>query len=138
MIWDEAPYWKYIRTERSVAVTLPHYQPPEPSDPDYSFNVCDEGGVWDGPMPIQEQVIAFANVPASSITGGHTPCATPTPLNRMLQRRYGRTHRSETLTLMTLCAAIAIQWLLVGGFPLTRPSRWRLEPGALITLFSRS
>ena len=136
MIWNETPFWQYIRTERNVPVSLPHYQPPEPSDPDYTFNPCDEGAVWDGEMPIQEQVVAFANVPASLITGGHTPCTIPSPLNRMLQERYGRTHRSESLTLTIVCAAVALQWLLVGGFPLIRPSRWWLEPGALITIFT--
>ena len=136
MIWDEAPFWKYLRTDRNAPVSLPHDQNADPLDPDLSLNRCDEGSVWDGPMPVPEQVIAFANFPAILIAGGHTPCATPSPLNRRLQKRYGRTHRSEALTLTILCAAVAIQWLLVGGFPLISPSHWRLDPGVLITTFT--
>lgn len=29
---------------------------------------------------------------------------------------------------------IAVQWILVGGFPLIRPKRWWAEPGAFITI----
>jgi hypothetical protein len=49
---------------------------------------------------------------------------------------YGKTHKSEMLTLTILCFAIAVQWLLIGTFPLSHPRRWWLEPGALITIFT--
>jgi hypothetical protein len=87
-------------------------------------------------MSIQEQTVAFANMPAMFVTGGHTPCATPSPLNGIIQKRYGRTHKSEAITLLIMCAAIAIQWLLVGGFPLIDPRHWRFDPGALITVLT--
>lgn len=136
LIWDEAPDWRLIRTDRNVPVALPDYQPEASSGPDFSFNPCEEGGIVDGPMSIQEQTVAFANMPAMLVTGGHTPCATPSPLNAIIQKRYGRTHTSEALTLMILCVALAIQWLLVGGLPLTNPNHWRAEPGALITVLT--
>jgi hypothetical protein len=50
-----------------------------------------------------------------------------------VQMRYGKTHKSEMLTLAILCSAIAAQWFLIGTFPLSHPRRWWLEPGALIT-----
>jgi len=136
MIWDEAPFWNLIRTDRNISVTLPHDQDADSSDPFLSLNPCDEGTFRDGPMSAPEQVVAFANLPAILITGGHTPCTTPTPLNNMLQKRYGRTHRSEELTLAIICAAVVIQWLLVGGLPLTPPGHWRRNPGVLITAFT--
>jgi hypothetical protein len=33
-----------------------------------------------------------------------------------------------------LCALVALEWFLVGGFPLIHPRRWWLEPGAFITV----
>jgi len=51
----------------------------------------------------------------------------------MIQMRYGKTHNSEMLTLAILCSAIAVQWSLIGTFPMNHPRRWWLEPGALIT-----
>jgi hypothetical protein len=32
-----------------------------------------------------------------------------------------------------LCLFIAIQWFLVGGFPLVRTEKWRADPGSFIT-----
>jgi len=52
----------------------------------------------------------------------------------MVQTYYGKTHKSEVLTLIILCAAIAVQWFLLGAFPVIHPKRWWLEPGALITV----
>jgi hypothetical protein len=37
------------------------------------------------------------------ITGGHEPCNSPTLLDRMVQVRYGKTHKSEVLTSIILC-----------------------------------
>jgi hypothetical protein len=52
----------------------------------------------------------------------------------MVQTHYGKTHKSEVLTLIILCTAIAVQWFLLGAFPVIHPKRWWLEPGALITV----
>ena len=38
LIWDEAPDWRLIRTDRNVPVALPDYQPEASSGPDFSFN----------------------------------------------------------------------------------------------------
>lgn len=42
--------------------------------------------------------------------------------------------RKEEESSIGLCGLIALQWILVGGFPLIHPRRWFWEPGALITI----
>jgi hypothetical protein len=46
-----------------------------------------------------------------------------TPVNLKAMRRVD----------IALCLMIAIQWFLIGGFPLRQPGRWWDEPGAFIT-----
>jgi hypothetical protein len=55
-------------------------------------------------------------------------------LESVAEKHYGRTRKSEVVILTILCAGVAFQWFLVGGFPLIRPRRWWWEPGAFITL----
>ena len=42
--------------------------------------------------------------------------------------------RNEVESSIGLCGLIALQWILVGGFPLIHPRRWFWEPGALMTI----
>lgn len=42
--------------------------------------------------------------------------------------------RKEVELSIGLSSLIALQWILVGAFPLIHPSRWFWEPGALITI----
>lgn len=129
LIWNESNSWQYIRTDQNRPVLLPS---PDPAMGEY-FNPC-EGWIWDGPMPPNQTILAFSDLPVGMITGGHEPCNSPTKLDRMVQTRYGKTHKSEVLTLIILCSAIAVQWFLLGAFPVNHPKRWWLEPGALITV----
>lgn len=129
LVWNESRFWQYIRTDRNRPVLLPN---PDPAMGQYA-NPC-EGWIWDGAMPPNQTILAYADLPVGMITGGHEPCNTPTQLDRMVQTYYGKTHKSEVLTLIILCSAIAVQWFLLGAFPLIHPIRWWLEPGALITV----
>jgi hypothetical protein len=91
---------------------VPHTQSSSssPETADFAFNPCGEGSGWDNPVRLQEQAIAFANLPAQVITGGRTPCmASWSPLEQISIKRYGRTHKSEASILIILCAAITLQ-----------------------------
>lgn len=80
------------------------------------------------------EVGAFANLPTALITGWHDPCLSKTPLGRLVVRAVGaRNHLSEVVDCVCLAVLLFVQWLLVGGFPLVRPKRWWIEPGAFIT-----
>jgi hypothetical protein len=106
---------------------------PDPGMGTY-FNPC-EGWKWEfGPIPPDQNILGFADLPVLLITGGHEPCNSPTRLDRAVQMRLGKTHKSEILTLVILCSAIAVQWLLLGAFPLNNSKRRWLEPGAMVTL----
>jgi hypothetical protein len=89
--------------------------------------------------PTQQEIVNFTNMPAAVLlVGWRSPCprrwqlsgilhvdslASPTPSSIAAERRVDQ----------GLLLLIALQWLLVGAFPLSSPGRpWR-EPGALIT-----
>ena len=133
IVRTEAAYWPNIRSER---VRVPFVIPPSATAEEAAFAnffPCDEGGIIDRPAPPGEIVVGAANMPAVLLVGWHEPCAQPSALDRAVENRYGRTRRAEVLILTIQCAALVVWWLLVGGFPLVRPRRWWLEPGAFIT-----
>jgi hypothetical protein len=99
-----------------------------------SFNPCAEGGFVDGPISPQDEVAGLANMPVALLTGWHEPCTTPGLLGSAVEKRLHRTRISEIVILTILCSLVALQWFLVGGFPLIQPRRWWLEPGAFITI----
>jgi hypothetical protein len=55
-------------------------------------------------------------------------------LDHAIEKRYGRTHKSEAMIVSILSAMIAAQWFLIGWFPLVLWRCWWLEPGAMITV----
>ena len=133
IVRTEANYWPAIRSER---VRVPVVVPPSATAEEMmeaNFYPCDEGGIIDRPAAPGEIVIGAANMPALLLVGWHQPCAQPSALDTVVEKRYGRTRRAEVLILTIQCAAIVVWWLLVGGCPLMRPRRWWLEPGAFIT-----
>jgi hypothetical protein len=133
LVWEESGFWRYIRTEQNRP--LPSLQGAGRSTGEEPFNPCDEGGGWDGPLPPQVQIGWYANLPVVVITDGHIPCTYGLGrLDRAIEKRYGRTHKSEAMIVSILSAMIAAQWFLIGGFPLVLWRRWWLEPGAMITI----
>ena len=130
LVWNESQFWRYIRTDRNRPVSLPS---PDPGMGTY-FNPC-EGWRWCyGPISPGQAILSFADIPVGIISGGHEPCNSPTPLDRLVQTQVGKTHKSELVILAILAIAIAVQWFVLGAFPLSRPNRRWLEPGALITI----
>jgi hypothetical protein len=134
LIRTEADYWPNIRSERvRVQVVLPPSATVEDMM-EANFYPCDEGGVIDRVALPSELVDGAANLPAVLFVGWHEPCAVPSDLDRVVEKRYGRTRTAEILILTIQCAVLSVLWLLVGGYPLVRPRRWWLEPGAFITV----
>lgn len=134
MVWQETRAWRYFPSK-------PVLQQPvetETMGPDgeitVSFKFCAEGSNWVGHQSAQEKIVGFENLPVVLLSGWHTPCSTAGMVSWMVEERLHRTRISEIVILSVLCALVAIQWFLVGGFPLIRPRRWWGEPGAFITL----
>jgi hypothetical protein len=133
ILCTEWHYWPGIRSERArTPVVLP---PPATAEEvmEANFYPCDEGGIIDRPEAPREVLAGAANMPAAMLVGWHEPCAQPTALDTVVERRYGRTRRAELVILAVQCTVYAAWWLLVGGYPLVRPRRWWLEPGGFIT-----
>jgi hypothetical protein len=133
IVRTEADYWPNIRSER---VRVPVVIPPSATAEEAAFAnffPCDEGGIIDRAFAPREMVISAANMPVVLLVGWHEPCAQPSTLDNVVEKRYGRTRRAEVLILTIQCAAFVVWWLIVGGFPLVRPRRWWLEPGAFVT-----
>jgi len=129
LVWNESRFWQFIRTDRNRPVLLPNSDAGLGAD----FNPCEGGQYCWGPIPPDHKVLGFADFPVELISGGHEPCNLPTPLDQMVQMKFGKTHKSEVLILAILGVEIAALWFLLGAFPLSHPRRWWLEPGALIT-----
>lgn len=142
LAWQESEYWRYLRIDllrqSPASLKLATFQ----EEQTLTFNPCADDGVWDGEMSPQERISGMANLPVALLTGWHEPCTSPdfldsrveSFLSSMAGTRFHRTRGSEILILVILCALVAVEWLLVGGFPLMQPRRWWLEPGALITI----
>ena len=85
-----------------------------------------------------EQVAWFANLPAMAVSGWGQLCPPRWTLAGRLNVGYSwfpspatiPSHREVDWGFGLL---IAVQWILVGAFPLTHPKRWWAEPGAFIT-----
>jgi hypothetical protein len=134
LVWVESEYWRYIPSK-------PVLQRPvetETMGPDgeitISFHICDEGSDWFGHMSPREKLVGYENIPVVLLSGWHIPCSSGGTVTSMIEKRLHRTRISEIVILAILCTLVAIQWFLVGGFPLIRPRRWWWEPGAFITL----
>ena len=130
-VQEESAVWPMIKanTDRTSVLRLAAWQ----EDGTVPFNPCD-GGIVDGPMPTEEKIVGFANLPIALLTGWHQPCTSPSRLTAMVEGNPARpTHGSEIAVSPILCVLVFIQWLLVGGFPVVKPKQWWLEPGAFIT-----
>lgn len=130
-VWQEARFWPWTNTDISgrLGARVEHVVLQEeiavPLDPCQWFDV--------GSSRLEE-VAAFVNLPAALLTGWHEGCLTRSALGRVIRKVIGsRNHLAEIADCTCLSALVLIQWVLVGGFPIVRPKRWWLEPGAFIT-----
>ncbi|MGD0292450.1 MAG: hypothetical protein ABSB30_01215 [Terracidiphilus sp.] len=96
-----------------------------------SFRPC---GMWVEYSP-QFYIVQFANIPAFILTDWQDECPPYWTLSGILHAdREHRTVKSQRQVDIGLVIIIALQWFLLGGFPLIQPRRWWWEPGAFITL----
>jgi hypothetical protein len=96
------------------------------------FSPCD---LW-SEYPANEELAWSADLPAETISGWGRDCPPRWTLAGRLNVGYSwsaSTIPSRRKVCWGFGLLIAVQWFLVGGFPLTRPKRWWLEPGAFIT-----
>jgi len=134
LVWVESGYWRYIHSKPVLKQPVETETTGPDGEMTISINLCDEGGGYYG-LPPQAMISGFANLPVTMLTGWHTPCRfTISPLDSVIEKRFHRTRITEVVILTIICVLVAVQWFLVGGFPLVRPRHWWWEPGAFITL----
>jgi hypothetical protein len=113
-----------------------HQASPEDAEQTVSFTI-DPCAMW-VEYPVQVVVVQGAELPSFALAGWADVCPPrwslagrlrgnmtwpPTPLWMETQRKIDA----------GLCLLIAVQWFLVGGFPLVRKHKWWADPGAFIT-----
>lgn len=88
--------------------------------------------------PVQEEVVRMGNLPAFTLTGWRMECPPAWSLSALpvfdsmkgpIRARFSARRRLD----LALLPLIALQWFLVGGFPLIKTRKWWSEPGAAIT-----
>lgn len=141
IVWEEAGRWDLAHSQEN----LPPLQlaEPIPPPPPNATKPADEGetvffspcGMWYH-IPWQGRVIVFSELPAAALSQFGEPCPPSWSLAGQLGIGWPNrdSRRKEAEFSIGLCALIALQWVLVGGFPLIHPHKWYWEPGALITI----
>lgn len=82
----------------------------------------------------QEKVLMASELPAAFLSGWNDDCParwTAAGLIGIDARHH--THAKELASSVAFSLLIVAQWFVIGGFPLIRPRRWWLEPGACNT-----
>jgi hypothetical protein len=85
----------------------------------------------------QEEVVRIVSVPASTLAGWRLVCWPKWTLSEVLlgpPKSFRWNPAAQRRVDAGLCVLIAIQWILVGAFPLTKMRKLWGEPGAFITI----
>ena len=129
VIWEDARVWEYLHAltlPESMALRLATFQ-----EEQTGFSPC---SLWES-ISLQRRIITLAEIPAAMISGWREACPARWTLAGMVGAGWPHdTRAKEAKASVGLSAPIALQWLILGGFPMVRPRRWWQEPGALITL----
>jgi|KBSSwiStaDraftv2_1062776.scaffolds.fasta_scaffold01120_16 hypothetical protein len=139
LIQDREP--KSDAGETSSIASLPEFSAPQSKEARtqeeqvVAFSPCD----FRARPRVQESVVQSGNLPVAVATQWRTKCPPKWSIARMLGMNDGWLISENNLKAMrrvdvVLCLLIAVQWFLIGSFPLIRPTRWWVEPSALITL----
>jgi hypothetical protein len=145
----EARDQKYALTQEEIMAKAAREDPPRPPEPPapeparaspeqaeetVSFDPCT---MWVH-YPVQVVVVQAVDMPSLALAGWEDDCPPhwslagrlrgkmtwpPTPLWMETQREID----------VGLCLFIAVQWFLIGGFPLVRTQKWWADPGSFIT-----
>jgi len=130
----------YVPATRSPVFKAPPYLPPHAKliaaqdEQTITFNPC---GLWVH-YPPQMRAVTFGNLPAATSAEWREVCPQGWSLSGMLQGNAGFGLTRSNLAAQKkvdigLCVLIALQWFLVGAFPLRQTKKWWAEPGAFIT-----
>jgi len=141
IVWEEASRWDWVRSQENLPLLeLARPVPPPPPD---AVKPADEGetaafspcGLWRH-IPWQERIIVLGELPAAAFSQWGEPCPPIWSLAGLVGVGWPNrdSRRKEVEFSIGLYSLIALQWILVGGFPLIHPRRWFWEPGALITI----
>jgi hypothetical protein len=142
IVWEQASRWDWVRSHENLPpLELAHPVPPSP--PPDAVKQADEGetvsfspcGMWRH-IPWQERVIVFGELPVAAFSQWGELCPPVWSLAGLVGVGWPNrdSRRKELVFSICLCSLIALQWILVGGFPLIHPRKWYWEPGALITI----
>lgn len=85
------------------------------------------------PLRADERLLSSANLPASIAAGWFDPCPARWTVSAIVNPAHEYSGRIAEELVGVYAALIALEWFLVGAFPLVRPDRWWLEPGAITT-----
>ena len=146
----EARDQKEALTPEEIMVKAPREaapRPPEPPTPKQdqaspeqagetvSFDPCE---MWGAHYPTGVILLQAVGMPSLALAGWRDDCPPHWSLAGRLRGRW--TWPPTPLWMETqreidagLCLLIAIQWFLMGGFPLLRTQKWWADPGAFIT-----
>ena len=141
IVWEEASRWDWIRSQENLPpLELARPVPPPPPD---AVKPADEGetvsfspcGMWYH-TSLPQRIIVMGELPAAAVSRWGEPCPPSWSLAGQLGVGWPNhdSRRKEVEFSIGLCGLIALQWVLIGGFPLIHPRRWYWEPGALITI----
>ncbi len=108
--------------------------PPEGEGQTVGFSPCDLWAHYS--YSAQQDMVWLPNLSASILSGFQQVCPPRWTLAGRLNVGYSLS--SSTIPARRKVAwgfglLVAVQWILVGTFPLSRPKRWWREPGAFIT-----
>jgi hypothetical protein len=130
--WKEALEWPYLRHSKSLQQNLAFRLVAWQEDQTITFDPC---GFWRS-IPLQVTVAQIGELPAAILTGWGADCPDPRTLYGILHQGPAKnTPRERMIVLAAFVILIPLQWLAIGGFPLNRPRRWWIEPGAFITAY---
>lgn len=112
----------------------PHQASPEQAEENVGFEPC---SIW-AHHPIQVVLLQAVDMPSVALAGWDETCP---PHWSLAGRLRGNSSWQPTPLWMEtqreidagLCLFIAVQWFLMGGFPLVRTQKWWADPGSFIT-----
>lgn len=133
IIVEESRIWNWVQSQENWRpVRVPKIQPD--AGETVAFSPCN---LWSH-TSLPQRVIVLGELPAAVASGWGETCPPGWSAAGALGAGWpGRDSRRIEIKLSTvLSILIALQWILVGGFPLIHPRRWFWEPGALITILT--
>jgi hypothetical protein len=125
----------YVPPAQHVDGLTPKIASPDGEEQTIMFDPCAMTFSY-GP---QQKLPRFVNLPAAVLSGWQQECPAGWSLAGHLRVGYFWVEPPSMVPARRavdwgFAFLIAIQWVLVGGFPLVQPKRWWREPGAFIAI----